>query len=338
MREVLVYIHGVSPLGQASHEADYASLHRGIRERRADFPEHYCGVEWGWRQAGDTTARSHQLLSDAERNLGSRALRAVDEPSDFSLNLLRIAVSKFRPLMIYNFADMFYYASEDGKNAVRFAVAQQIVQWVAANAGGGGVGVGGAGGGATEPVSLTLLGHSACAVIAFDFLFFLFSPRPVTQYIRAEKVKAGPSTRAKAAQKPPRVKETLDELERLQDMAQHGQLRVRRLFTFGSPITPLAFRSDPVLAALSGAPDARLTATDYGLLRNDPAFGAPLDGPRWVNIWDKDDPIAWPVEPLMAEAGGAVVDRYIDVSDSPTSAHGEYWRHARVHEEVGRRW
>ena len=42
----------------------------------ADFPEQYCGVEWGWRKAGDATAKSHQLLSDAEKHLGSRALRA----------------------------------------------------------------------------------------------------------------------------------------------------------------------------------------------------------------------------------------------------------------------
>jgi len=238
--------------------------------------------------------------------------------------------------MIYNFADMFYYASEDGKHAVRFAVAQQILQWIAAAGGGGG------GHMPTGPISLTLLGHSAGSVIAFDFLFFLFSSRPVTTYIRPEKVSAGPSTKSAAAAaaqaSPARIKKTLDELEHLQRLAQQGQLRVRRLFTFGSPITPLAFRSDPVLAVLSSGPDARLTAIDYGLLRNDAAFGAALPDPRWINIWDKDDPIAWPVEPLMTEAGSAVIDRYIDVSDSPTSAHGAYWTHHKVHEEIARRW
>jgi len=329
MREVLVYIHGVSPLGQGSHDANYQSLHRGIRKLRGDFPENFCGVEWGWRRAGDTTATSHQLLSDAERNLGGRAISAVNDPGDFTLNLLRIAVEKFRPLMIYNFADMFYYASEDGKNALRFAVAQQIVSWVKSSSGGGG---------AAEPISLTLLGHSAGSVIAFDFLFFLFSPRPVTQFIKAEKVSAGPSTLSASTDKPPRIKETLDELEQLKSMATSGQLRVRRLITFGSPITPLAFRSDAVLKILSSSPGARLTAKDYGLLRNDPAFGTPLSGPRWINIWDKDDPIAWPVEPLIAEANTAVKDRYVDVSDSPTEAHGAYWDSAKVHSEIASAW
>jgi hypothetical protein len=326
VREIIVYIHGVSPLGQESHEAEYQQLHQGIRGNRRDFPEQFCGVEWGWRSAGDNAAKSHQLLSDAERFLGARAIKAADDPSDFTLNLLRVAVEKFRPLMIYNFSDMFYYASEDGKNALRFAVAQRIVEAV------------GPSGGQTEPVSLTLLGHSAGSVIAFDFLFFLFyAPRKVTEFIRREKVRAGPSTRTISAQSAP-IQKTLDDLDRLKSLAQAGNLRVRRLFTFGSPITPLAFRSDAVLEILSLDPDARLTAADYGLLRDDPAFGAPLQGPRWVNIWDKDDPIAWPIEPLMAQAGSAVVDRYIDVSDSPTNAHGAYWANKEVHAEFARSW
>jgi hypothetical protein len=329
MREVLVYIHGVSPLGTESHDADYQALHRGIRKHRPEFPENFCGVEWGWRRAGDTTATSHQLLSDAERHLGARAIHSANDPSDFTLNLLRIAVEKFRPLMIYNFADMFYYASEDGKNALRFAVAQQIVQWIKSAGGGGG---------ATEPISLTLLGHSAGSIIAFDFLFFLFSTRPVTQFIKQEKVSAGPSTRSTSTDKPPRIQETLDELEHLKSLATSGQLRIRRLFTFGSPITALAFRSDAVVKVLSQSPDARLSAKDYGLLRNDAAFGAPLAGPRWINIWDKDDPIAWPVEPLMLEANSAVKDRYIDVSDSPTEAHSAYWNSTKVHAEFARSW
>lgn len=327
MREVLVYIHGVSPLGQEGHDSDYQALHRGIRAVRADFPEWFCGVEWGWRQSGDASASSHQLLSDAERFLGARALEAVERSGDFTLNPLRIAVNKFRPLMIHNFSDMFYYVSEDGKNALRFAVAQRIVESV------------GGSGGASEPISLTLLGHSAGSVIAFDFLFFLFfTPRTVEQFIEPKKLHAGPSTRSASEDSPPRVQETLDALQRLKSMAQSGQLRVRRLFTLGSPVTPLAFRSDAVLHLLSRGRDARLSLDDYGLLRNDPAFGEPLRGPRWVNIWDKDDPIAWPVEPLFSQAGSAVVDRYIDVSDDPAKAHGAYWTSARVHAELARSW
>lgn len=323
MREVLVYIHGVSPLGQESHDAEYRALHEGIRAKRPEFPQSYCGVEWGWHAQGDNTATSHKLLSDAESNLGARAIKAVDDPNDFTLNLLRVAVEKFRPLMIYNFSDMFYYASEDGKNALRYAVAERIVEAVGPTGG--------------EPVSLTLLGHSAGSVIAFDFLFYLFyQPRTVQEFIHPEKVRAGPSTRTAVARTRPQVDKTLTDLERLKSLAQSGQLRVRRLFTFGSPITPLAFRSDKILEVL--ARDSRLTVADYGLLRNDPAFGPPLPGPRWVNIWDKDDVIAWPVEPLMAEAGSSVVDRYIDVSDSPTSAHGAYWTSSNVHAEMARSW
>ena len=70
---------------------------------------------------------SHQLLADAERTLGERAIEAVSKASDFTINPLRMAVNEFRPLMINNFSDMFYYVSTQGKAAVRLATARQIV-------------------------------------------------------------------------------------------------------------------------------------------------------------------------------------------------------------------
>src|SRR4051812_30101141 len=115
IHEVVVYIHGVSPRGQKSHHEQYRALHEAIQAKCPGFPADYCGVEWGWHPAG-VAATSHQLLSDAEENLGARALPAALAPSDFTVNPQRIAINKFRDLMIYNFSDMFYYVSEDGKN------------------------------------------------------------------------------------------------------------------------------------------------------------------------------------------------------------------------------
>jgi hypothetical protein len=182
-------------------------------------------------------------------------------------------------------------------------------------------------------------------VVAFDFLFALFyAPRKVEEFIAPDKVKSGPSQKGPAAvvASAPEVNKTITDLKRLKAMAQAGRLRVRRLFTFGSPITMTAFRADSLLNILARDDDPtranRIDVTPYGLTRNDAAFGPPLTGPRWVNYWDKDDPIAWPVEPLVKQAGAEVIDVYVDVSDSVSKAHGEYWGSKDFHEEIARRW
>jgi hypothetical protein len=334
LHEIVAYIHGVTPRGQKDHRADYDTLHKGLQRHNPKIPDDYCGAEWGWDPTNGQ-GRSHQLLDKAEEELGQRALDAVHDHTDFTLNPLRIAIDKFRGLMMFNFADMFYYVSQDGKNAVRYALAETILEHLHQQ----GVNLDPGG----DAVSLTLLGHSAGSVVAFDFLFALFyAPRQVKDFIAPEKVQSGPSQKGPAAVTAPNVTQTLNDLQRLKDMADAGNLRVRRLFTFGSPITMTAFRSDPLLEILSRDNDPtranRIDAAQYGLTRNDPAFGPPLAGPRWVNLWDKDDPIAWPVEPLVKQAGNEVIDVYVDVSDSVTTAHGQYWANDKCHKEFARRW
>ena len=65
--------------------------------------------------------------------------------------------------MVYGFSDMFYYVSTDGKAAIR-GDTEQIVQFVEAGQGD-----------PREPISLTMVGHSAGSVIAFDFCYYLFA-------------------------------------------------------------------------------------------------------------------------------------------------------------------
>src|SRR5215831_14069273 len=98
INEAVAYIHGVSPRGQGSHQAQYQQLHDALTDRIAKFPKSFCGVEWGWNPGGPAT--SHQLLSDAEEELGYRATKAVGSADDFTLNPLRLVMGKFRELMI----------------------------------------------------------------------------------------------------------------------------------------------------------------------------------------------------------------------------------------------
>ena len=329
--EVFVYVHGVTPRGQQSHAAQYANLHNAITSQASKLnppkaiPTGYCGVEWGWDPTNGQ-GKSHQLLDKAEEALGDRAIAAASDPSDWTLNPMRIAVDKFRGLMIYNFADMFYYASQDGKTALRYAMSNSIIERLRQMS----VDLD------NDAVSLTLIAHSAGSVVAFDFLFALFyHPRKARDFIDPNLVKTGPSQKGAAAASPAEVNQTLNDLDRLKNLAETGRLRIRRLFTFGSPITPLAFRADSLLTILPH--NDRIDGAQYGLTTNG-NFPDPLPNPRWVNFWDKDDPIAWPVEPLMKQAGAEVQDVYLDVSDSVTKAHESYWANETFHQELAKRW
>ena len=313
INEIVIYIHGVSnePRGR-SHDSEYQSLHRGIAKNLSTWPSEYLGIEWGWNYKNVPKPQSQELLTDAQRLLGARAIQAVDAPWDFTINPGRLFLGDLRKLVIYGFADMFYYVSKDGKKAVRNTAATQVIDYLTPILND-----------ENPNISLTLLGHSAGSVVAFDFLFYLF-------YTSTHNFLLDASTK--------KEKDLQTEFSKLRDLAQKDKLRIRRLITFGSPITSLACRSDSILEIL--AANDKLNPVHYGLDRNPPNFGEQLKGPRWINIWDKDDPIAWPVEPIMKQAPSVEVlkDIYIDVSDSISDSHNEYWKSDDVQKTIANMW
>jgi hypothetical protein len=119
-------------------------------------------------------------------------------------------------------------------------------------------------------------------------------------------------------------------------LAAEGRLRIRRLITMGSPIAMLACRNDAVVNMFAAG--ERINPAWYGLLQNPPPFGQKLHGPRWLNLWDKDDPIAFPVEPLMDNRSRMVSDVYINVSNNIAEAHNLYWANHEVHEYLAQHW
>ena len=208
---------------------------------------------------------------------------------------------------------MFYYVSAQGKQAIRLSVARQLLNHVNRVR-------------RRDPaakISLTLLGHSAGSVIAFDLLFYLFFKNPGNKHVFIdENIVNIPAATAKG-------------IRELRNMARSGRLRIRRLITFGSPITPFACRNDTVVQIL--ADDGQLDPADNGLTANPEGFDT-LKGPRWINLWDKDDPIAWPVEPLMLPDANVVKDIVVDVSDFTSKAHDAYWESKKVHKIIADTW
>ena len=312
--EVIIYIHGVSQSAyEQTHKKEYSQLHEGIGKcvtdcgkHVTDWPSKFCGVEWGGNPfPQNTNPKSHKLLTTAQRHLGSRVMPVIDNASDWTLNPARLTVGAIRKLAFYGFSDMFYYVSKDGKNAVRSAVAQKIGNFIFGTIND------------DDLLSITILGHSAGSVVAFDFLFYLFSDKK-----RAETFCAGNS----------RIS---DAMKKLEDRVKNNSLRLRRLITFGSPLSFTIFRSDEILKILAN--DAQLEPSDYGLTSG---FDSPkLSGPRWINIWDKDDPISFPIEPLFNQKNSdLILDVYSDVSDKLTQAHNAYWSNEDVHKVIGKHW
>lgn len=307
-----MFIHGVMPDEQgAKHTADYDALHGGVGNELGEGSSwsraERVDIEWGWNFDGAPQPQGHRLLTKAEHSLFPKVLEDLFSPSDPTLNPARLVVNRLRELMLFGIGDVFYYVSEDGKYTLREAVAKQLQEQL--------------GDTLTSDehlLSLTLVGHSLGSVVAFDLAFWLFWDQQ-HRYLRD-----GIDAQTQAL------------LETLRAKAQQGRLRIRRLFTFGSPIALLAMRSNTVLEILAG--DDRIDPRHHGLLQNPPAFEEQLSALRWVNVLDRDDPIAWPVRPLMKAPGEVVQDAYIDVSDRPAVAHGKYWRHPDVHAKLAEAW
>jgi hypothetical protein len=313
MREIIIFVHGVSSdqLGRR-HNSEYNALYDGVAaaspQSSAWRTAEVCRIEWGWNYDAVNEPHGEQALTLAQTTLGERLLSVINEAYDPTINPGRFVVNAFRPLLVYGFSDMFYYVSNDGKAAVRGAMAEQIMQFVQAGRGD-----------PREPLSLTIVGHSAGSVIAFDFCFYLFAEED-RRFVK-DPVRGLYN----------------EEIKHLRMLALEGRLRIRRLITMGSPIAMLACRNDVVVQLL--ADGGRINPAWYGLTQNPPLFGPlKLRGPRWMNLWDKDDPIAFPVEPLMDNYSRTVADVYMNVSSNIAEAHNLYWANPEVHQHLATHW
>ncbi len=301
--EVPLFIHGITPGEEpGSHDGDYKALLGLVNGELASRGKpalpwaEAVRVEWGWESG--QSAENDRFLAQAEKAIGREAFAAQDAAWDFTLNPARALHSQIRKSFLYGFSDLFYYVSQDGERAVRNHVFGQISQRLNALPAG-------------QNLSLTLFTHSAGTVIAHDLLYHLF----------------GSTAKAAAGV------QGLQDLHGALAALGAGRLRVRRLFTMGSPITPLIFRADALL--LKAANGQKLDPADLGLAA-DPA----LPGPRWVNFWDKDDVISYPLAFNYLPSGGAPVveDCYTDIGDFFPAVHGQYWTASPVAARMAEVW
>lgn len=298
--EVLVFIHGITPDPKpGSHTQDYQDLYKNIanaleripdpENRKPKFPVPLIGVEWGWQSSSYPTTND-EYLAMAELALSDQAFRRElgVQNLDFTLNPFRMLRPMVRRLIFYGFADLMYYVSRDGEQAIRNHVFKYIADQVRE--------LGSMVSGAN--LSLTFITHSAGTLIVHDLLYHLF---------RGQEL-------------PSEIKEVN---EVLRELVHTNRLRVRRLYTMGSPLAPLMFRSDSLIAKMRD--QQVLLPQNIGFVPHQD-----LAGPRWINIWDKDDVAAYPVSFLYENGNKWLEDKYIDVSDSVLTAHNKYWQSDKV--------
>lgn len=292
--EIPVFIHGIIPtLKPEKHDEEYDFLLKLInksliRKGKLPFTESPITIEWGW-ESGESQ-ENDRFLAQAEINVASGVAQEVKRTWDWTFNPLRMLHNRLRKNFLLGFADMFYYASADGKKAVRNNVFNHLSKEIANRKK------------ANEKISLTFITHSAGTVIAHDFLFHLFRKKQPSEFKKVNDIRK---------------------------LVQQNNLRIRKFYTMGSPITPLIIRSDSLLLKIVKKKKIDIESMGLTLPYKD------IKNPRWINFWDRDDIISYPLA-FLYDHHGEIVDKYLDLGDIFPKVHNLYWSSKKVADEIAR--
>ena len=294
-QEVIIYIHGITPApAPGLHQQDYASFHGLFAAelvRLGKSPHfHRIDVEWGY--PGPDVTTDDRLLAPVERYLYQKADEIADKNWDATTNPLRMVYTTIRKSFLLGFCDMFYYISEDGKTEVRRNVLRTILRGLPPLPEG-------------NHYEFTVISHSAGTVIMHDLLFIIFGGS-------SQDHLDDPSDLALLA--------------KVKEYAAQGRLFVKMFVTMGSPITPMIVRSNTLLKMIDngGAMNGTIALDSIGIRRHS------IIDSKWLNFWDKDDVIAYPVDFLYQNAEGLLEDHYVDIGDTFPDVHSAYWSAAEV--------
>ena len=161
-----------------------------------------------------------------------------------------------------------------------------------------------------EVFYFTIVSHSAGTVIMHDVLFILFGGSS-DSYLKERS--------------------EIDKLEKVQRYAQNGQLFIKCFITLGSPITPMIVRSGKLLEIIHN--NEKLSLDSIGIRK-----GPGGESSKWLNFWDKDDVISYPVEFLYKNPSSLLEDHYVDISDSFPDVHNAYWTSKKIAEIIAEKY
>ncbi len=298
--ELPIFIHGISPESDpGTGEREYGQLLSRVQAALKEYPgkklsDEKIFVTWGVPTKQSRTGGTDQYLAEVERDIQAKVKETMGSAYTNPFGL----TGHMRDLLFFGMSDLIYYISADGERDLRnhvFTYISKKIQQLDRGAG-------------TDYFSLTFFAHSAGSVIAHDLLFHLFTAR-----------------------KRESEKETdyCEEIEALRDMVDEGRLRIRRLYTFGSPISLLVLRASSLVNKFRTGELFKPRAIGF---KNDDLLGKP----RWVNFWTRHDLISYPVEFLYENEEGLIEDHHILSQISPISAHTGYWRSNEMAEYIAK--
>lgn len=287
---MLIYLHGITPSPTPeSHQVDYDTFHNGIKSCLKDDSIR-LDIEWGYDNESIQT--NDKMLAPVEQMLLNEVQKVVDNTMDYSLNPLRFLHNEIRRTFLLGFADIFYYVSEDGKSEIRRNVFNRFIKEVYKYI--------------NEDIDFTIICHSAGTIIMHDLLYVLFG----TGNNHFLDKKSAPL------------------LDTIKNKFKSNHFRLRNFITLGSPITPLAVRSQNLLGRFynDGKTLGKIKEVDLGIRVNIKSHKT-----YWLNFWDKDDIISFPVAFLYENKDKLIRDYHPDVGDLFPAVHNKYWSSERVH-------
>ncbi len=314
--EVAVFIHGITPDRDTAQKFDDPEALYDIMLKKVQRELENSGkkplddvikVLWNWTLADTAPKFEDQKLARAERLLGdwmNEREKQISKVNWLHFILWKMFYKIGRDIMLYGLADAMYYVSQDGEKTVREHIFTELCYQIMQRLN--------AGDGRSAKISLTVFGHSAGSLIAHDFLYQLFSNR---------------ERKSTDVQEIYDLRRLAGEAERQGDTTQpYPRLRVRRLYTFGSPLAAWFIRANSLLNKIIDG--KQLKVTDLGLIAEDD-----LSNPRWVNFWALTDVAAFPLSYLY-DNQIVVEDRYVNVGLLFPKTHGAYWSSSKVAKEI----
>jgi hypothetical protein len=319
--EVLILVHGISPEANPKppdqvYDEFLVSLNEALPADKQFDDTSVIRIVWGLGkdslEGGPFDNLSvDEYLAAVERRLAGKVAPVIQEQEALDPlgllspgRLVRRLARRFRArdMLLQVIPDLFYYVSADGEKVIRNRIFRSIGENIMHRREQA----------EDQGISLTVVGHSAGSVIAHDFLYHVFG-RPGTQ-AQANTWQEG----------------TVPEVMKLREELRGGQLRLRRLYTFGSPITAMMFRANSLVKRMME--DTLIDPEDIGLRVSDNLVPAT---PRWVNFWDVDDYASFPVTPFYRNDNGVIEDRCADRNrqwrlDLLPASHLWYWHSQEV--------
>lgn len=293
-KEVLIFIHGVTPKPQLrSHSEDYDVFSRYLQDELGSRGKTFAPtrIDIGWGY-DQKQSTLDRILEENERKLLEMVTNAAEDNLDPTLNPARILHNLLRETVVMGLADLIYYIDEDGKREVRKNVLSTLLNGIPKLAD-------------DDDIALTIISHSAGTVIMHDVLYIIFGNGKNHYLSDPEDIRL---------------------LERFKTFAKNDRLFIKFWVTLGSPLTPLMVRSANLLNKFynNGTKDGKLDLEELGIKKTVNRQSL------WLNLWDKDDILSYPIAFLYNDPHGLIQDRYLDIGDGFPKAHTDVWKSDKV--------